>query len=383
MFEDTEERKWFDHLTEKTQIYLQQKGQIDISLQITIPNEWERMAPVNIGYTAGIESTRIAPEWVEKSALMDKIIVTSNHAKSGFDNTSYDAKNEQTGEIVSNYKCTTPLEVVNYAAKDVESKEIDIDFDYDFNFLVVSQWGPRKNLENTVRWFFEEFVNDEVGLVLKVTQRNNALMDRIEVYYKLQGLLSDLKNQNPGAKCKIYLLHGDLTDEEMTFLYRHPKIKSLISLAHGEGFGLPIFEASYNDLPVICPSWGGQVDFLYAPVADKRKKNKIRKQPHFATVDYALQPVQPEAVWGLPDKGQVLIADSMWCFAHKGSYKNKLRDMYKNHGQHLSKAKKLKKYVVENFSEEKQYKKFANCIVEEDYVAMESWLENLEAEVHA
>ena len=123
MFEDTEERKWFDHLTEKTQIYLQQKGQIDISLQITIPNEWERMAPVNIGYTAGIESTKIAPEWVEKSGIVDKIIVTSHHAKSGFDNTSYDAKNDQTGEIVSNYKCTTPIEVVSYAAKDVESRE--------------------------------------------------------------------------------------------------------------------------------------------------------------------------------------------------------------------------------------------------------------------
>ncbi len=73
----------------KRQQHIQKKAPIDISLQVTIPNEWERMAPINIGYTAGIETTKVAPQWIEKAKLMDKIIVVSNHSKNVFENTTY------------------------------------------------------------------------------------------------------------------------------------------------------------------------------------------------------------------------------------------------------------------------------------------------------
>ena len=54
------------------------------------------------------------------------------------------------------------------AKKFISEILLDIDLEYDFNFLVVSQWSPRKNLKNTIRWFMEEFKDDEVGLVLKI-----------------------------------------------------------------------------------------------------------------------------------------------------------------------------------------------------------------------
>ena len=44
---------------------------VRISLQISIPNEWEKLAPVNIGITAGIETTKVAPQWIEKAGLME------------------------------------------------------------------------------------------------------------------------------------------------------------------------------------------------------------------------------------------------------------------------------------------------------------------------
>ena len=87
LWEDTEERRWIDFLLNKTIHFGQQQGTFDLSLQVTIPNEWEHLAPVNIGVTAGIETTKIAPVWVEKSMQMDKIIVTTQHAKYGFENT--------------------------------------------------------------------------------------------------------------------------------------------------------------------------------------------------------------------------------------------------------------------------------------------------------
>ena len=226
LWEDDEERQWIDELLKKT-VVQQHDGTLafDISLQVTIPNEWERLAPINIGVTAGIETTKIAPVWVEKSKLMDKIIVVSEHAKYGFDNTTYQAENKQTGEQIPDFRCTTPVEVVGYPVKEIEPADIDLQFGYDFNFLVVAQWGVRKNVENTIRWFVEEFKDDEVGLVLKINTVNNSTRDRHRTESKMRSLLQGY----PDRKCKVHMIHGYMTDQEMTTLYNHPQIKAFIS----------------------------------------------------------------------------------------------------------------------------------------------------------
>ena len=352
--EDSEERRWMDHIVKKAADHESANGTYDLSLQVTIPNEWTKMAPVNVGYTAGIETTKISPQWVEKSTLMDEIIVVSDHAKYGFDNTSYAAKNEKTGEVVENFTCTTPVETVNYAVRDIKASKVDLNLDYDFNFLAVAQWGIRKNLENTISWFIKEFHNDEVGLVLKTQTVGNSILDKNITRGRLKSLLSSGNlSKYADRKCKIYLLHGDMPVEEIYGLYEHSKIKALVSIAHGEGFGLPIFEAAQRQLPVVTVGWGGQVDFLYAPI--KNKKNKLQNKPHYSRVDYVLRPVQKEAVWD-----NVLIAESMWAYAHEGNYKIQLRNLYKNYGPAKKLAKNLQKHIREHFSEEKQYKKFTD-----------------------
>ena len=64
IIENDEERKWIDDTLKKTIEYTQSGGTFDMSLQVTIPNEWEQIAPVNIGYTAGIETTKVSPQWL-------------------------------------------------------------------------------------------------------------------------------------------------------------------------------------------------------------------------------------------------------------------------------------------------------------------------------
>jgi hypothetical protein len=54
LHEQDEERAFIDQTIEKTIAFIQQGGRFDISIQCTIPNEFENMATVNIGYTAGI-----------------------------------------------------------------------------------------------------------------------------------------------------------------------------------------------------------------------------------------------------------------------------------------------------------------------------------------
>ena len=350
IFENNVERQWIDDLINKTSKFLAAGKRFDMSLQVTIPNEWERIAPFNIGYTAGIETTKVAPEWIEKANIMDKIVVVSNHSKNVFEDTTYMLQNEK--KETTTFVCNTPIEVVNYPVKKYASADLNLSLPYDFNFLCLAQWGPRKNVKNTVKWFVEEFHDDEVGLVVKMFQVKNCHMDKLNCMIKLKELLSEY----PERKCKIHLIHGNMTDEEVNSLYTHPKLKAFVSLTHGEGYGLPLFEAAYNGMPIIAPAWSGHCDFLFAPVK-KKGSNKTKIRPLFAKVEYDLKPIQKEAVWN-----GVLQQDSMWCYAREKSYKKQLRNVYKNHSVHVGQAKKLKKYIAENFAEQTMYSKFVSAI---------------------
>jgi len=354
LWEDTEERKWIDSLLIKTMQFAQQGEKFDISLQVTIPNEWQKMAPINIGCTAGIETTLITSEWVEKTYLMDKIIVVSNFSREAFLNTIYSMQT-QTGEQ-RKVSAKGPFEVVNYPFRPIDPSEIDLDLKYDFNFLAMAQWSPRKNIENTLRWFVEEFFDQEVGLVLKTSVANNSYLDYIHTKRTIKNILEDSKYAE--RKCSIHLLHGYLKDSELSGLYHHPKIKALINISHGEGFGLPIFEAAGYGKPVITIGWGGQNDFLFVPEKVKGSKKK-KMMPKFAKVDYTIGPVQKEAVW----KG-VLSAESQWAFADQGSFKMALRNVHKKYSIYQRRAKDLQKHIRKEFTSENMYKQFIDIVTE-------------------
>jgi len=178
-------------------------------------------------------------------------------------------------------------------------------------------------------------------------------LDRERSIRKLKKFLRKYENR----KCKVHLLHGDLSLEEMNALYTHPKIKCMISTTHGEGFGLPLFEAAYNGLPVLAPGWSGQCDFLYAPKKDKKGK-KERLRPHFAHVEYTIQPIQKEAEWP-----GVIQPGSSWCYPKEGSFKMRLREVYKDHPRFKKQAAQLRKHLVKNFTEEEKYAEFVNAVL--------------------
>lgn len=369
--EDSEERMWIDQCILKNVQYSQAcNGQprYDMTLQVSIPNEWKKIAPINVGYTAGIETNKISPHWINPSNQMDKVIVVSEFAKKGFENGVYTATDQRTGQQIPNYKTTTPIEVVNYPVRKSDGTEIDLQVTTDFNFLVIAQTGPRKNLANTIKWFVEEFKNDEnVGLICKTHLGGASQIDREGIYKNLQFILNEHKDR----KCKVYLLHGDMNESEMASLYTHPKVKALVSLSHGEGYGLPIFEAAYYGLPVITTEWSGPVDFMYCP----NKEGKIK--PHFAKVDFLLQPVQQEAIWeGVIEK------DTMWAFPIENSAKTQMREVCKNHDRFRGQAKRLMTYIEAEFEKNKMYEKFiSNLVVNEQNVNIVSWFDDLDSQL--
>lgn len=347
--EESEERTWLDETILKTQIYVQNQGAFDLSLQITIPNEFEKIAPYNVGYTAGIETTKVAPQWIEKSNLMvDKIITISEHSKKVFENSKYDVANRETGEQVQGWGLQVPVDVVNYAVRDAEPEEVNIEFSTKKNFLAISQWGPRKNLENTIVWFAQEFKDDpDVGLVVKTSTACDSLRDKMFTETRIRNLLKNV----PDRKCKVYFVHGELTTGQLTWLYQHPTMHAMINLAHGEGYGLPLFEAAYNGLPLLTMAWSGQLDYMCRP--NKQGKNF----PRIIKVDYDVQPIQKAAVWD-----GVLQADSMWAYAKETSYKRALRAAVDKKKHYKQEALGLQKHILENFTEEKIYAQFVDSL---------------------
>jgi glycosyltransferase involved in cell wall biosynthesis len=289
---------------------------------------------------------------------MDKILVVSNHAKESYVNTVAQAQNNQTGEVVP-YRLETPVEVVWENTPLSEEIEAIPGFDpkNDFNFLVVSQMGPRKNLENTIKWFVEEFVDQEVGLILKTNVRSNSRMDKEFTENAVKAILASY----PDRKCSVSLLHGDLSEGQMRALYEHDKIKSMINISHGEGFGLPLFEAARCSLPIISVGWSGHMDFL-----------RHDKKDLFLKVKHELKPVQNQAVWD-----GVIQADSKWAYADQGSFKMALRQMYKKHDQFRTQATKLKTLIDEKFSDEVLFKGFCDSIYNLNHEEKE-WLSGLE-----
>ncbi len=358
IWEENEFREWIDERILETQLLMQKRLlHPDISLQITIPNEFERLCPINIGYTAGIETTMVAPVWLQKGNEMDKILVVSNHAKESYINTVAQATNQQTGQTFP-YKLETPIEVVweNTPTAPVEDIEGFVPR-HDFNFLCVSQMGPRKNLHNTIRWFVEEFVDQDVGLVIKTNTKNNSRID----FEHTERAIKSILGPYPDRKCSVSLLHGDLSEGQMRALYEHDKIKAMVNISHGEGFGLPLFEAARSGLPIIATGWSGQIDFLRHDGKD-----------YFLNVTHELKNVQPEVVWE-----NVIDANSQWAYADQGSYKMNLRKMYKKHRKFLEQAGELQSIINAKFNNEVLYELFVSNIIDEpEMVDWMSWQED-------
>ncbi len=362
----SEETKWIQDTLLRTAAFTKSGGTFDVSLQVTVPHEFEKMAPINIGYTAGIETTKVSPQWIDKTNnAVDKVIVVSNHSKRVFEQTTYNVE-DQSGNKQDNWGVQVPIETVNYPVRVADPVEVNIDLKTDNNFLVVSQWGPRKNLENTIKWFVENFrEREDVGLIIKTNTASDSVMDRTFTQNRLGALLNMLGEK----KCTVYLIHGEVSPGELTWLYQHPTMKALINIGHGEGYGLPLFEAAYNGLPLITTTWSGQMDFITKP----NKKGK--KVPRVLTVDYDILPVQHDAVWeGIIQK------DSSWAFPKEISFKRALNECLEKETHWKKEATTLMNHILKNFTEEKIYNDFVEAvgIGNPDAEQMNNWLVDLQ-----
>jgi glycosyltransferase involved in cell wall biosynthesis len=246
------------------------EGLPDIYIQVTVPNEFKRFGKFNIGITAGIETTVAPKDWVDGCNQMDLIIVTSNFSKDVLLSTVYDERNKTTNELITQHRITKPIEVLFEGVdtkiyNDVTNPDFNLDIKEDFAFLFVGHWlkgnigQDRKDVGMLIKCFVEAFKDEKEtpALVLKTSSSSFSIKEREVFIKRIRDIVGD--TPNPPS---IYLLFGDLTNKEMNDLYNHKKIKSMISITKGEGFGRPLLEFTMSGKPVIASNWSGHVDFL-------------------------------------------------------------------------------------------------------------------------
>jgi len=226
----------------------------DVSFQIMLPNEWNpSLADKNYGVSAIVETDICNPDWVTACQRMDHVIVPSEFAKRCLVNSGLKSKRVT----------VIPESFIDECLE--ESVDLSINFQTQENYLMFGQISgdyetDRKNTATTLALFCDTFKdNPNVGLVIKTNSGGNSTVDR---YITRSRVNSIIKKVRKGPFPKIYFLHGYLNDIEVASLYKHPKVKGLISLTHGEGFGLPLLEAAACGLPVCATNWSAHTEFL-------------------------------------------------------------------------------------------------------------------------
>lgn len=278
----------------------------DVSVQLQLPNEWNpNLGVYNVGITAGVETDRCNPAWIEACNRMTKVIVPSSHVAACLTNT---------GQV------NAPLQVVaeSYAdaiASDAKDAELP-QFSTPFNFLVFGQltgdnpFTDRKNTFFTLKWLIEEFHGDpSVGIVLKTNFGRNTLIDKNKVMSVVRGIIGEVRKDKEFPK--VHVLHGDMSDHEVASVYRHPQIKALVAGTRGEGFGLPILEAAASGLPIIATGWSGHTDYL--------------SHGKYIKLEYNIEDVHKARV-----DGNIFVPGSRWACPTEQDFRKKVRKFYKS-----------------------------------------------------
>ena len=328
--------------------------QPDVWIQISVPDEFQKIGKFNIGITAGIETDLCDVRFIQGCNNMDLILGSSNHSLLALKNSKYEQKNKA-GQKVGIIELTTPTDVLfegvdlekyfHIEPKDLPKTELveSLDtIDEQFCFLYVGHWlrgaigEDRKNTGLMLKTFLETFKGKKnpPALILKTMTGPASIMDREEVFRKI----AEVRKSVGGKLPNTYLIHGDIDDSDMNNLYNHPKVKAMINLTKGEGFGRPLLEFTQSKKPIIASNWSGHLDFL----------NK----------DFAsLVPGEVKQVHESVVQDRLILKESKWFQFEIGFAQLLMKDYVNSYKGYKEKGKRLGYYCKTNFSFEKMQEK--------------------------
>lgn len=326
----------------------QLQRQPDVWIQITVPNEFQPIGKYNIGVTAGIETTICDASWIEGVNRMNVTLTSSDHSKKVFESSQFE-KRDQQGRTIAHVKLEKPVEVLfegvdlskYFFTEEVNKtdlvKSLD-EIEESFCFLFVGHWlqgelgEDRKNTGLMLKTFLETFQNkkDKPALIMKTSSAGSSIMDRHDILKKIDAIRNSVGSNLPN----VYLLHGEMSDEDMNNLYNHKKVKAMFNLTKGEGFGRPILEFAMVKKPIIVSAWSGHMDFL--------------TQDLTCLLGGELKNVHPSA-----SVQNMILQESQWFNPNVTQAKYYLREVYENYKKYQELAKQQSHKCKTNFNYDK------------------------------
>ena len=224
-----------------------------------------------------------------------------------------------------------------------KTEKFDIEFDKKFNFLILGQLtgdrpdNDRKNIENVISWYCETFKDEKnINLILKTNSGRCSLADRERTVNRVKNIVNKSRK---GKYPSIEVLHGNLTSEEIAGLFKHNKVKCLLSATRGEGYGLPLVDAAASAIPIVVPAYSGHMEFL--------------EETNICPVDYNLNAIPDSRV-----DGRIFIKGSKWAEVSEDDFKDKIKQVYENYNQYKKKAQRMQQKIRNNFSREAVFVKY-------------------------
>ena len=294
----------------------------DVTVVNMVPVLWNRLKgqTKNIGYTT-FEADKIPSDWV-------KII----NSFEGCWTTSFWNK-----EVMEKSGVHRPIQVVTpiaqpYATEPAGSGK--------FTFLSSFQWSERKNPHGLIKAFCAAFNgNPDVRLVIKTHFGSDAAASHNAIAKNINDMLASFNlNRQPDIQIKCNIESSEAIRQLNASSHAH------ISLSHGEGWGLPAWEAALAAKPVIATGWSAMSEWLGDSYPFK--------------VRYNLSPVT-----GVRRDVSPFFDISMnWAEPHIDDAVDKMRHVFKNYAESSAVAKNKAEELLSRYNEERTLAAIVNSI---------------------
>ncbi len=193
-----------------------------------------------------------------------------------------------------------------------------------FKFICTAAWLPRKNLNNLIKTFARTFKKtDDVCLVIKTV--NLGLVESIEDEIK--------KLDIPDDSGWVYVREDIWPNSHLASFYTSGHC--FVLPTHGEGWGLPIFEALACGIPVITTGYGVANETLRDP------EHKNKPLPGVHLLDYNLSRARTPYEY---------LKNAMWASPNLNQLAEKMKYVYNNYAKEKKAALKTSEYIRTRFA---------------------------------